>query len=134
MPLTSEQLAVITMPPVLGILTTVNPDGSPQATPIWYYYDGEHFNVTCYVHRVKARNIRREPRVTLVVVDTVNNGDPLIVSGTAELVEEGAAEATERVAIRYEGEQAGRESAARLNARGQRVIIRITPERIRHRT
>jgi len=132
MPPTTEQLAEITRPPVLGILTTVNPDGSPQATPIWYYYDGEHFNVTCYERRVKARNIRRDPRVTLVVVDTVNYGDPLIVSGAAELVEEGAADATERVAIRYEGEETGRKSAASLNAGGQRVIIRITPERIRH--
>ena len=129
-----EQLAKITKPPVLGILTTVNPDGSPQATPLWYYYDGEYFNITAYPHRVKVRNIRRDPRVTLVVVDTANYGDPLIVSGAAEIVEEGAAEATERVAIRYEGEHAGRESAARLNARGQRVIIRITPERIRHGT
>ena len=132
MTLKPERLAEITEPPVLGILTTVNPDGSPQATPIWYYYDGEHFNVTCYDHRVKARNIKRDPRVTLVVVDTANYGDPLIVSGAAVLVEEGAAEATERVAIRYEGEKAGRESAARLNARGQRVIIRIMPQRIRH--
>ena len=101
MPLTTEKLAEITKAPVLGILTTVNPDGSPQATPLWYYYDGEHFNVTAYPHRVKVRNIRRDPRVTLVVVDTANYGDPLIVSGVAELVEEGAAEATERVAIRY---------------------------------
>ena len=127
-----DQLAEITGPPILGVLTTVNADGSPQATPIWYYYDGEHFNVTCYSHRVKARNIRRDPRVTLVVVDTANYGDPLTVSGTAVLVEEGAAEATERVAIRYEGASAGRVSAARLNARGQRVIIKITPRRVRH--
>ena len=127
-----DQLAEITGPPILGVLTTVNADGSPQATPIWYYYDGEHFNVTCYSHRVKARNIRRDPRVTLVVVDTVNYGDPLTISGAAELIYEGAAEATQRVAIRYEGEETGRESAARLNAGGQRVIIRITPERVRH--
>jgi PPOX class probable F420-dependent enzyme len=127
-----DQLAEITEPPILGILTTVNADGSPQATPIWYYYDGEHFNVTCYGHRVKARNIRRDPRVTLVVVDTANYGDPLMVSGTAVLVEEGAAEATVRVAIRYEGDAAGRASAARLNARGHRVIIRIIPQRVRH--
>ncbi len=132
MAMTREELSEITRPPILGVLATVNPDGSPQATPIWYYYDGEHFNVTCYNHRVKARNIRRDPRVTLVVVDTANIGEPLIVNGTAELVEEGAAEATERVAIRYEGEEAGRVSAAGLNAAGPRLIIRITPDRIRY--
>ena len=132
MTITREQILEITKAPTLGILSTVNPDGSPQATPLWYYYDGEHFIVTAYTHRVKVRNIRRDPRVILTVVDTVNYGDPLTVSGTAALLEDGAAQATEQVAIRYEGEEAGRESAARLNARGKRLIIRITPERIRY--
>ena len=129
MPLTSEQLAEITKPAVLGIITTVNPDGSPQATPIWYDYDGESFNVTAFASRVKVRNIRRNPRVSLVVVDTVSYGGPLIVNGTAELVEEGAHEATQRMGIRYQGEQRGRESAARM-AGQPRVIIRIKPDRL----
>ena len=70
--------------------------------------------------------------MTLVVVDSVNYGEPLTVSGTAELIEEGAAEATERVAVRYEGEEAGRKSAASLNARGPRLIMRITPRKVRY--
>ena len=129
MPLTSEQLAEITQPAILGIITTVNPAGSPQATPIWYDYDGESFNVTAFANRVKVRNIRRNPRVSLVMVDTVSYGDALIVNGTAELIEEGAHEATQRMGIRYQGEQRGRESAARMTGQ-PRVIIRIKPERI----
>ena len=129
MSLTKEQLSEITLPPVLGVLSTVNPDGSPQATPIWYRYDGEHFNVTAFENRVKVRNVRSDPRVSLVVVDTANNGPLLIVNGKAEIVEEGAPEETLRHAIRYDGEEKGRASAA--NLRGQpRVIIRINPERV----
>ena len=96
---------------------------------LWYDYDGERFNVTCFTTRVKVRNIRRNPRVSLVVLDTVGYGEPLIVRGTAELVEEGAQEATLRLAIRYEGETEGRAAAARL-ADKPRVIIRIKPDRI----
>ena len=132
MKLTPEQLLEITKPPVLGILTTVNPDGSPQATPLWYDYDGRYFIVTAFPHRIKVRNIRRDPRVTLVVVDTVGYGDPLAVSGTAELIEEGAAEATVGMGVRYQGETDGRKAADRLNHEGPRLIIRIAPERIRH--
>ncbi len=77
------------------------------------------------------------PRSVLTVVDSVGYGTPLMVRGTAELVEEGAAEATVRMATRYEGEERGKRVAAELIAYAQgigrpRVIIRITPERIRH--
>ena len=127
-----EQLTEITKPPILAVLSTANADGSPQATPVWYLYDGEYFNVTAYTHRVKVQNIARDPRVVLTVLDTVGYGEPLRVLGRASLVSEGVDRATERVAIRYEGERAGRESAARLNAAGDRVIIRIKPTRIRY--
>ena len=132
LPVTTQQLEKITMPPLLGILATGNPDGSPQATPIWYLYDGKTFDITCYADRVKVRNIRHNPRVSLVIVDTVSYGEPLIVNGTAELVEEGAAEATERCAVRYLGEKEGKVEAANLLAAGPRLIIRVTPDRIRY--
>ena len=112
------------------MLATVNPDGSPQATPVWYDYDGEYFNTTAFAHRVKVRNIKRDPRVTLVIVDTANYNKELIVRGTAELVTEGVPEATLRNAVRYMGEERGNVEAAALTAGGPRVIIRVTPERI----
>jgi PPOX class probable F420-dependent enzyme len=128
-PVSQEQLKEITKAPLLGILSTTNPDGSPQATPIWYDYDGEHFNVTSFTHRVKVRNIRKNPKVSLLVVDTAGYGEPLTVIGTAEMIEEGAHEATQRLGIRYQGEEQGRASAARMSTQ-PRLIIRIAPERV----
>ena len=75
------------------------------------------------------RNIRRDPRVSLVIVDTVNNGAPFIVNGTAEIVEDGAQDETLKHAIRYVGEEQGPTNAANLTGM-PRVIIRINPERI----
>jgi len=122
--------------PLLAILTTVNADGSPQSTPVWYLYDGERFKVTSRGDRVKIRNIRRDPRVAIVVVDTAANGDPLTVRGTAEVVEEGGEAFTYTMARRYEGRRRGDKEARGLIdlARGMgqpRVIIDITPERVR---
>ena len=120
---------------MLGVLSTVNRDGSPQATPIWYLYDGEHFNVTCHSGRLKARNVKRNPNVTLTVLDTVNNGTPLLVKGAAEIVEEGANELTHVMSRRYQDEAPARKEADELIAYAasigeRRVIIRITPSRI----
>lgn len=129
MPISQEQLMEVTSPPLLGILATVNPDGTPQATPIWYEYDGEAFIVTSFANRVKVRNLRLNPKVSLVIVDTVTYGEPLTVYGTAQIIERGAQQATLRCAIRYQGERLGRTSAAHMAGR-PRVIIRITPERI----
>ena len=124
-----EQLKAFTEKPLLAVLSTVSPDGTPQSTPVWYEFNGEAFLVTSFADRVKVRNIRRNPSVTLVVVDTVAYGEPLTVIGTAELVEDGAMDATLRSAIRYQGEELGKTSAAHMAGR-PRVIIRITPRRI----
>ena len=139
MELTLDKLRAITERPIVAILATVNPSGSPQATPIWYLYDHEThtFNVTCHAGRVKARNVRRNPKVSLVIVDTVGPGDPLIVNGTAEVIEEGAEELTYAMACRYEGEAKGTAQAEELIDYARRigeprVIIRITPEKFLH--
>ena len=135
MKLTQKELKELTNPTLVGILATVNRNGSAQATPIWYLYDGETFNVTGHTARVKVQNIRYNPKVSLVVVDTLNNGQPLIVNGTAELIEKEADQYTERMCVRYLGDKKGEESAEKLieyarNIGEHRVIIRITPERI----
>ena len=130
------EIAVFAEQPLLAILSTVNRDGSPQSTPVWYMYDDGRFKVTSRGDRVKVRNIRRDPRVSLVVIDTAANGDPLSVSGTAEVVEEGADEFTYAMARRYEGRRRGDGEADRLieiaRDLGQpRVVIEITPLRVR---
>ena len=129
-PITADQLDELTREPLLAVLSTVNPDGTPQATPLWHHYDGESLIVTCFARRIKVRNIRHNPEVSLVVVDTASNGQGLVVRGAAEVLKDGAQEATLRNAVRYLGEEKGREMAARLNSGGPRVKIRITPERL----
>ncbi len=130
MAITPEKLKEITDEPLLAVLATVDPGGTPQATPLWYHYDGEYFNTTCFTHRVKVRNIKQNPNVVMVIVDTINNGWGLIVRGKADLVEEGAEDATVVNGVRYLGEGRGQRSATDLNAMGNRVITRIKPEKI----
>ena len=83
MAITPEKLKEITEKPLLAVLATVNPSGTPQATPLWYHDDDEYFKTTCFSHRVKVRNIRQNPNVVLVVVDTGNNEVGMIVRDNA---------------------------------------------------
>jgi PPOX class probable F420-dependent enzyme len=110
-----------------GNLVELRPDGSPHVTPVWVDYDGEHVLVNSAYGRCKVRNIQRNPRVALVVLpsDDQQSGY-LSVSGTAELVDEGADEHIDSLAKKYLGAD---EYPFRTPGE-QRVIIRITPERV----
>ena len=53
-------------------LGTLMPDGKPQVTPVWVDFDGKHIVVNSAKGRVKDRNMRRDPRVSLALIDPEN--------------------------------------------------------------
>jgi PPOX class probable F420-dependent enzyme len=86
-------------------LATLMPDGSPQVTPVWVDYDGTHILVNTAKGRVKDRNMRREPRVSLAVSDPENPYRYLEVRGRiAEITEAGADDHINRMAKKYLGQ------------------------------
>jgi PPOX class probable F420-dependent enzyme len=112
--------------PFVGVVTTLHPDGSPQSTVVWVDVDDEGVSINTAYGRVKPRNLARDPRVSLVVVDP---GDPyrwLKVNGTGTLVDEGADEQIDRLSKKY----TGREVYASRQPGEQRVTVRIAPTRI----
>ena len=133
MQITQELLDEFTERPLLAILATVNPRGEPRAMAVFYDYDGRTFNMTSYAHLFKVRNIRENPAVALVIVDTVGYGDMLTVTGTAELSEDGVYEVTQRLNIRYQGEERGKVSRERYSELQPRIIIRLTPKTMHYR-
>ena len=56
----------------LIFISTINSDGSPQLTPVWGDYDGEHVLVNTAEGRLKHKNVLRDPRVAISVVDHSN--------------------------------------------------------------
>jgi PPOX class probable F420-dependent enzyme len=54
----------------LGIVVTLMPDGQPQALPTWIDTDGEHLLVNTERERQRAKNIARDPRVTVLVMSS----------------------------------------------------------------
>jgi PPOX class probable F420-dependent enzyme len=85
-------------------LGTLMPDGSPQVTPVWVDFDGEHVIFNSAKGRQKDRNVRRDPRVALTLMDPDNPYRYLEIRGrVAEITEDGAAEHIHKLAKKYLG-------------------------------
>jgi PPOX class probable F420-dependent enzyme len=65
-------------------LTTVDADGQPQSTPVWFWWDGETFLVYSRAGAKKVLNIAANPRVALHLEGNRVGGDNVIYEGTAE--------------------------------------------------
>ena len=87
-----------------AVLGTLYADGAPQLTTMWYLLEGDTIVMNTMIGRLKNRNLRRDPRISLCVPDGYNY---VTVSGTAELIDdpEIAQHDIYRLAVRYDGEE-----------------------------
>ncbi len=107
-------------------LATLMPDGSPQVTPVWVDRDGEYFRINTAKGRVKDRNMRRDPRVSLSIVDPDNPYRYLEIRGrVVEITEQGADQHIDVLAKKY----LGKDSYPFRNPKEVRVMYRIQAER-----
>lgn len=71
-------------------LATNGLDGTPHSTPMWYRWDGAHLLLSTLTSRQKYRNLRRDPRVAVSILDPEYPYRYLQIRGIASLHEEGA--------------------------------------------
>jgi PPOX class probable F420-dependent enzyme len=108
-----------------GVLGTVMPDGLPQVTPVWVDYDGEYIIFNSAKGRQKDRNVRRDPRVSITVIDPEDPYRYLEIRGrVTEITEEGADKHIDKLAKKYLGVDA----YPYRSDKEVRVIYKITPE------
>ncbi|HVI09070.1 MAG TPA: PPOX class F420-dependent oxidoreductase [Candidatus Binatia bacterium] len=85
-------------------LSTLMPDGRPQVTPVWIDYEGGRVIFNSAKGRQKDKNVRRDPRVALALIDPENPYRYLEIRGrVVEITEEGAAEHINKMAKKYLG-------------------------------
>jgi PPOX class probable F420-dependent enzyme len=88
--------------PAFANLATLMPNGTPQVTPVWIDYDGKHVIFNSAKGRQKDRNVRREPRVALTIMDPENPYRYLEVRGRVkEITEKGADAHIDKMAKKY---------------------------------
>ena len=106
-----------------GHLGTVNRDGSVQVSPVWVDIEDGRPVFNTAEGRVKWRNIERDPRVTLEVIDS-SGYRSVEIRGRAVMTREGAREHADELAMKYTGEpfDGFKEGV-------ERVKVTIEPER-----
>lgn len=107
-------------------LTTLFEDGSPQTQVMWVDADDEHVLVNTEVHRAKFRNVQRDPRVTVTIWDRENPYAYVEVRGrvTDTVGGDEARDHIDACAQRYMGKDYPNP------IQSERVILRITPDRV----
>ena len=109
-------------------LTTLAPDGSPQTTPNWVDLDDDgRVLINTAEGRAKPRNVRRDPRVSLSVVDADDPYRALMIRGRVEeITNDGAEDHIDAMQRKYHGT----EPYPNHDPAHPRVLLKIRPERI----
>jgi PPOX class probable F420-dependent enzyme len=111
----------------LATVVTLMPDGQPQALLTWVDTDGEHILVNTEPQRQRARNLRRDPRITVLIHSDENPWDWSEVRGhVVEVV--GGDEARSHIDELSE-KYVGRAYGNPIGPQG-RIILKIAPDKV----
>ena len=100
----SEKARALISRPVLASLATLNPDGSPQITPLLVDLDGDDVVFNTAQGRKKARNLERDARVAVTVIDPDDQYNVVAFQGTVtEVTADGADAHIDALAKKYLG-------------------------------
>lgn len=128
----SDEIRAFLDVPRVATLATINPDGTPLLTPLWFARDNDTLWLAVGPNSPKVRNMRRDPRVTLVVLADAQGYTYVTVRGRASF-EGGEGGAKPRVmAVRYLGAVAGARFAERDYIR-EEIVCRIAVTSVRLR-
>ena len=117
---------------IVVAFATSNPDGQPQVTPVWASAEGDQIWINSAVGWRKDRNIRANPKVTVLVIDPEDDFNWAEIRG--EVVECDESEAALAHINKLSGLYSGNEDYYAFNPGGkgkeQRVIYKIQPSKI----
>ena len=109
-----------------GHLATLMSDGSPQVTPVWVDREGDLVLVNTAMGRTKQRNLTRDPRVAIDIIDQENPYKMVSIRGRITQFQKGADEHIDRLAKKY----LGKDQYPWRQEGEKRVILKIKPEKI----
>jgi len=111
----------------LATVVTLMPDGQPQALLTWVDTDGEHILVNTEPQRQRARNIRRDPRITVLIHSAEDPWDWSEVRGRVVAVVDGteARSHIDELSRKY----VGSDYRNPIGPQG-RVILKIAPDKV----
>src|SRR5260370_20571780 len=96
-----------------AVLATVNPDGSPQTSVMWVGRDGSDLLFSTVEGRVKHRNMLRDPRVSVTVIDSSDPENYVELRGRVSMAPDTGRRVDTRLSRKYDGKDPTRTGLAR---------------------
>lgn len=113
------------------VLSTLRPDGHPITSATWYGFAEDDIVVATPAARNKARNVRRDPRVSFIVDTKTTPYRGVAIEAVAEVLSDPDRTVLAAIVGRYLDPAAAQQTLARLDGQGERVILRLHPQRVR---
>jgi PPOX class probable F420-dependent enzyme len=107
-----------------AVLATVNPDGSPQTSVMWVGRDGGDLLFSTVEGRVKHRNMMRDPRVSVTVIDSSDAENYVELRGRVSMTPDEGRRVDAQLSWKYEGKDPGEDRPGAV-----RVIVRMVVEK-----
>ncbi|MFE9424731.1 PPOX class F420-dependent oxidoreductase [Kitasatospora sp. NPDC006697] len=115
--------------PVFATVATIQPDGSPQLSVVWITRDGDDLLISTTIGRRKELNLRRDPRITVMVNPANAPYTYAEVRGTATLTTEGGQELIDALSVKYTGKHYADFNPGSADD-APRVVVRVTPRKV----
>lgn len=110
-----------------AVLSTIEPDGQPQSSVVWFERDGDDLLMSTVKGRRKHRNLERDPRATVLVYAKDNPYSYVELRGSVTMTDEGGRELIDHLAQAYTGADRYAYDDGTDNVR---VVVRLTPSKV----
>jgi PPOX class probable F420-dependent enzyme len=107
-----------------AVLATINPDGSPQTSVMWVGRDGNDLLFSTVEGRVKHRNMRRDPRVSVTVIDSSDPERYAELRGRVSMTPDVGRRLDIQLSWKYDGHDPGEDRPGAV-----RVVVRMVVEK-----
>jgi PPOX class probable F420-dependent enzyme len=107
-----------------AVLATINPDGSPQTSVMWVGRDGNDLLFSTVEGRVKHRNMRRDPRVSVTVIDSSDPENYVELRGRVSMTPDVGRRFDTQLSWKYDGKDPGEDRPGAV-----RVVVRMVVEK-----
>ena len=108
-----------------AVLATVNPDGSPQTSVVWIGRDGGDLLFSTVEGRVKHRNMQRDPRVSISVIDSADPENYVELRGRASMSPDTGRRVDTELSWKYDGKDPGPDRPGAV-----RVVVRVPVDKV----
>jgi len=107
-----------------AVLATVNPDGSPQTSVMWVGRDGDDLLFSTVAGRVKHRNMSRDPRVSVTVIDSADQENYVELRGRVSMTPDVGRRFDTELSWKYDGKDPEPDRPGAV-----RVVVRMVVEK-----